>query len=116
MVPGHRPHPYNHGENSDLFSPLAICFHHFLHFHEHFLAPTGRSPILSFPFLRAHRRTHRRTIVKSRKGVAGAGSSAAAGGKKGATTARITDGGWRRTEVRDGPCVMVTYASCARRG
>ena len=41
-------------------------------------------------------------MVKSKRASTRAGKSAAAGGKKSTTAARITDVGWRRTETCEG--------------
>src|SRR3954468_13298775 len=56
----------------------------------------------TFPssLLRFYRRCHRSAMGKPKKSSSADGTSAT-GGKKGATTTRVTDGGWRRSETRE---------------
>ncbi|MBW8728243.1 MAG: hypothetical protein JF625_24255 [Inquilinus limosus] len=56
----------------------------------------------TFPssLVRFRRRRHRSGMGKPKKSASAVGTSAA-GGKKGAAAARVTDGGWRRSETRE---------------
>src|SRR3954469_11490392 len=57
---------------------------------------------ITFPssLLRSHRRRCLTAMGKPKKSSSAAGTSTA-GGNKGATATRVTDGGWRRSETRE---------------